>query len=114
MLILGLLFGISPFPSQIESGVLPIMPLVISFSWSLTMLDSRGGNESNTHGYEFECHSLPYFSPNSDTVDVSDPGGPSTGPTSEFIAVCPCPDGLAQDGTQEGNVARVISHRECL
>jgi hypothetical protein len=28
------------------------------------------------------------------------PGGPSTEPTSEFIVVCPCPDGLAQDGTQ--------------
>jgi hypothetical protein len=38
MLILGLLFGISPFSSQLESGVLPIMPLVVSFSWSLTML----------------------------------------------------------------------------
>jgi hypothetical protein len=23
-------------------------------------------------------------------------------PTSEFIAACPCPDGLAQDGTQGG------------
>ena len=32
-------------------------------------------------------------------VGVSDPGG-SLGPTSE-IAVCPCPNGLAQDGTQE-------------
>jgi hypothetical protein len=29
-------------------------------------------------------------------------GGPSTEPTSDFIAVCPCPDGLAQDGTQGG------------
>jgi hypothetical protein len=29
------------------------------------------------------------------------PGGPSTGPTSEFCAACPCPDGLTQDGTQE-------------
>jgi hypothetical protein len=28
---------------------------------------SRGGNGSNTHGYEFECYNLPYFSPNSDT-----------------------------------------------
>jgi hypothetical protein len=27
------------------------------------------------------------------------PGGPSTEPTSEFIIACPCPDGLAQDGT---------------
>jgi hypothetical protein len=23
-------------------------------------------------------------------------------PTSEFIAACPCPDGLMQDGTQAG------------
>jgi hypothetical protein len=30
------------------------------------------------------------------------PGGPSTEPTSEFIDACPCPDGLAQDGTQGG------------
>jgi hypothetical protein len=29
------------------------------------------------------------------------PEGPSTGPTSEFCAACPCPDGLMQDGTQE-------------
>jgi hypothetical protein len=29
------------------------------------------------------------------------PGGPSTGPTSEFCAACPCPDELMQDGTQE-------------
>ena len=42
------------------------------------------------------------------------PGGPSTEPTSEFIAACPCPDGLAQDGTQEGNAARVISHQGVL
>jgi hypothetical protein len=26
----------------------------------------RCGNGSNIHGYEFECHSLQYFSPNSD------------------------------------------------
>jgi hypothetical protein len=32
-------------------------------------------------------------------------------PTSKFVAACPCPDGLMQDGTQEGNVAYVISHR---
>jgi hypothetical protein len=32
-------------------------------------------------------------------------------PTSEFVATCPCPDGLMQDGTQEGNEAYVISHR---
>jgi hypothetical protein len=30
------------------------------------------------------------------------PGGPSTEPTSEFIAACPCLDKLAQDGTQGG------------
>jgi hypothetical protein len=35
-------------------------------------------------------------------VGVSDPRGPSTGPTSEFDAACPSPDGLMQDGTQEG------------
>jgi hypothetical protein len=38
MLILGLLFGISSFLSQLESGVIPIRPSVVSFSWSLTML----------------------------------------------------------------------------
>jgi hypothetical protein len=27
----------------------------------------RGGNGSNMHGYEFECYSLSYFSPDSDT-----------------------------------------------
>jgi hypothetical protein len=33
-------------------------------------------------------------------------------PTSEFIAACPCPDGLMQDGTQaEGNEAYIILHR---
>jgi hypothetical protein len=32
------------------------------------------------------------------------PGGPPTEPTSEFITAFPCPDGLAQDGTQGGNV----------
>jgi hypothetical protein len=32
-------------------------------------------------------------------------------PTSKFVAVCPCPDGLMQDGTQEGNEAYVILHR---
>jgi hypothetical protein len=30
---------------------------------------------------------------------------------SEFVAVCPCPDGLARDGTQEENAARIISHQ---
>jgi hypothetical protein len=38
MLISGLLFGISPFLSQLESSVLPIMSLVVSFSWSLIVL----------------------------------------------------------------------------
>jgi hypothetical protein len=42
------------------------------------------------------------------TVGVSDPVGPSTEPTSEFIAACPCPDGLAQDGTQ-GETQLVLS-----
>jgi hypothetical protein len=32
-------------------------------------------------------------------------------PTSEFVVACPCPDGLMQDGTQEGNEAYVILHR---
>jgi hypothetical protein len=32
-------------------------------------------------------------------------------PTSKFVAACPCPDGLARDGTQEENVARIISHQ---
>jgi hypothetical protein len=32
-------------------------------------------------------------------------------PTSEFVAACPCPDGLMQDGTQEGNEAYVILHQ---
>jgi hypothetical protein len=36
------------------------------------------------------------------------PGGPSTEPTSEFIAACPCPDGLAQDGTQ-GEMRLILS-----
>jgi hypothetical protein len=29
------------------------------------------------------------------------PEGPSTEPTSEFYAACPCPDGLMQDETQD-------------
>jgi hypothetical protein len=33
------------------------------------------------------------------------------GPTSKFVVACPSPDGLAQDGTQEGNAARVIPHQ---
>jgi hypothetical protein len=32
-------------------------------------------------------------------------------PTSEFVVACPCPDGLMQDGTQEGNEAYAILHR---
>jgi hypothetical protein len=32
-------------------------------------------------------------------------------PTSKFVVACPCPDGLMQDGTQEGNESYVISHR---
>jgi hypothetical protein len=32
-------------------------------------------------------------------------------PTSEFVVACPCPDGLMQDGTPEGNDAYVILHR---
>jgi hypothetical protein len=31
--------------------------------------------------------------------------------TSKFVAACPCPDGLMQDGTQKENEAYVISHR---
>jgi hypothetical protein len=37
------------------------------------------------------------------------PGVP--GPTSKFVAACPYPDGLAQDGTQGESAARVISHQ---
>jgi hypothetical protein len=43
-------------------------------------------------------------------VGVSDPGG-VPGPTSKFVAACPCPDGLARDGTQGRNAARIISHQ---
>jgi hypothetical protein len=32
-------------------------------------------------------------------------------PISKFVTACPCPDGLMQDGTQEGNEAYVILHR---
>jgi hypothetical protein len=31
-------------------------------------------------------------------------------PTSKFVAACPYPDGLARDGTQGENAARIISH----
>jgi hypothetical protein len=43
------------------------------------------------------------------SLGVSTPGVP--GPTSKFVAAHPSPDGLAQDGTQGGNAARVISHQ---
>jgi hypothetical protein len=33
------------------------------------------------------------------------------GPTSKFVTACPCPDGLARDGTQGENAARIISHQ---
>jgi hypothetical protein len=39
----------------------------VALFWFSTGILIRGGNESNTHGYEYECHSLPYFCPNSDT-----------------------------------------------
>jgi hypothetical protein len=35
-------------------------------------------------------------------------------PTSKFVAACPCPDGLARDGTQGENAARIISHLGCV
>jgi hypothetical protein len=35
------------------------------------------------------------------------------GPTSKFVAACPCPDGLMRDGTQGGNTACIISHQGC-
>jgi hypothetical protein len=38
-------------------------------------------------------------------------GGGVPGPTSKFVAACPSLDGLAQDGTQGRNAARVISHQ---
>jgi hypothetical protein len=44
--------------------------------------------------------------PGAPTVGVSDPGVRK--PTSKFVAVCPCPDGLAQDGTQ-GETRLVLS-----
>jgi hypothetical protein len=42
------------------------------------------------------------------------PGDPQPGRPVNFVAACPCPDGLAQDGTQERNAARVISHQGVL
>jgi hypothetical protein len=41
-------------------------------------------------------------------------GDPQLGRPVKFIAACPCPDGLAQDGTQGENTTRVISHRGVL
>jgi hypothetical protein len=29
-------------------------------------------------------------------------------PTSEFVATCPCPDGLMQDGTQAGGMRLIL------
>jgi hypothetical protein len=43
-------------------------------------------------------------------VGVSTPGG-VPGPTSKFVVACPSPDGLARDGTQGRNAARIISHQ---
>jgi hypothetical protein len=42
-------------------------------------------------------------------VGVSDLGVRK--PTSKFVVECPCPDGLARDGTQGENVACIISHQ---
>jgi hypothetical protein len=36
------------------------------------------------------------------SLSVSDPGDPQPSRPVNFIAMCPCPDGLAQDGTQGG------------
>jgi hypothetical protein len=33
------------------------------------------------------------------------------GPTSKFVVACLSPDGLARDGTQGRNAARIISHQ---
>jgi hypothetical protein len=42
-------------------------------------------------------------------VGVSDSGVP--GPTSKFVAACPCPDGLARDKTQGKNEPYIILHQ---
>jgi hypothetical protein len=47
--------------------------------------------------------------PGAPTISVSDPGVRKA--TSKFVAACPCPDGLARDGTQGENAARIISHQ---
>jgi hypothetical protein len=44
-------------------------------------------------------------------VGVSDPGDPQLCRSVNFVAACPRPDGLAQDGIQGGNAACIISHR---
>ena len=44
-------------------------------------------------------------------VSVFQPRGGLPGPLSKFVAVCPSPDGLARDGTQGRNAARVIPHQ---
>jgi hypothetical protein len=36
------------------------------------------------------------------------------GLTSKFVAACPCPDGLARDGTQGESATRIISHQGVL
>jgi hypothetical protein len=41
-------------------------------------------------------------------------GDPQPGRPVNFVAACPCPDGLAQDRTQGENTARVISHQGVL
>jgi hypothetical protein len=38
------------------------------------------------------------------------PGG-VPGLTSKFVVACPCPDGLARDGTQRGNETCIILHQ---
>jgi hypothetical protein len=37
--------------------------------------------------------------------------GGVSGPTSKFVAVCPCPDGLVRDGTQGENEPCIILHQ---
>jgi hypothetical protein len=50
--------------------------------------------------------------PGAPTVGVSTRGGGVPGPTSKFVAARPSPDGLARDGTQGENAARVIPRQE--
>jgi hypothetical protein len=63
-----------------------------------THLDSTGRCSLNTQHAPTWRASCRHFGP----------GGPSTEPTREFIVVFPCPDGLAQDGTQ-GEMRLVLS-----